>query len=104
MKIEIFLTGLLLVSLLTGLVTEAFKKQFYDESAERFRANMVAGIASFILSLAVGVGYIVYTGEAFTAKIIIAIIALVFLSWLCAMLGYDKVMQTLSQLKPIGKE
>jgi ABC-type thiamine transport system substrate-binding protein len=26
-------------------------------------------------------------------------VALAFLSWLCAMLGYDKVMQTLAQLK-----
>ena len=33
------------------------------------------------------------------AKMAVILIALVLLSWLCAMVGYDKVMQAISQIK-----
>jgi hypothetical protein len=45
-----------------------------------------------------------FTGIAITAQVIIMLIVLVLMSWLCAMVGYDKVIQSLNQFKNINKE
>lgn len=100
---EIFLLGLLIVSTLTGLVTEAVKK-ILTEFEATYRTNTLTGIIATVLSAVVGICYVIVTGIAFTAPIIIYIVALVFLSWLCAMVGYDKVVQAVSQFKTTGKE
>jgi uncharacterized membrane protein YkgB len=98
MSTELFLFLLLAVSLLTGLMVEALKK-LLDEHNKIYRTNTLAGIVAIVLSVAVFAGYIVLTGSTFNSALVVYLIALVFLSWLCAMLGYDKVIQTLSQLK-----
>ena len=88
--IDIFLAGLMIVSTLTGLVTEAVKKIMAERNAE-YRANTIAGIVAACLSAAIGVGYVAFSGIAFTAQIVVCLVALVFMGWLCAMVGYDKV-------------
>lgn len=95
MNIEIFLGGLMIVSTLTGLVTEAVKK-ILTEHDVTYRANTLAGIVATVLSAAIGCGYCLMNNIAFSAQIIVCIVALVFMSWLCAMVGYDKV---IGQLK-----
>lgn len=87
---DIFLLGLMVVSTLTGFVTEAIKKIFIEHNIQ-YRANTVAGMVAMILSACVGIGYIIFAGIAFSAQIVVCIIALVFISWLCSMVGYDKV-------------
>lgn len=87
---EIFLAGLMIVSTLTGLVTEAIKKIVAERNV-KYRPNTVAGIVAAILSAIVGVCYVVLAGITFDARIIVYIVALIFFSWLCAMVGYDKV-------------
>lgn len=87
---ELFLAGLMIVSTLTGLVTEAVKK-ILKEYNVKYRANTLAGIVASVLSAVIGVGYVIFTNGQFTAQVIICIIGLVFLSWLCSMVGYDKV-------------
>ena len=96
--IEVFLFGLMITSTLTGLVTEAVKK-ILKEYNRSYRANTLAGIVATILSMAIGVGYIIATNSGFTAQIIICFIAQVFLSWLCAMVGYDKVVEIFTKTK-----
>ncbi|MBQ8829689.1 MAG: hypothetical protein IJ022_06320 [Burkholderiaceae bacterium] len=100
--LEIFLLGLLITSTLTGLVTEAVKNVFAEHNI-KYRANTLAGIIALILSAAIGSGYIIMAGITFTAQIAVCLIAQVFMSWLCAMVGYDKVVQAISQFK-IKKE
>lgn len=92
-NVDIFLLGLMIVSALTGLVTEAVKKIF-SENNITYRANTLAGIVSAVLSAAIGAGYVIYTGGGFTGQTIVCLIALVFLGWLCAMVGYDKIIGT----------
>ena len=98
MNFEGFMFALLVISTLTSLVTEAVKKILVERDIS-YRANSLAGITSSVISLGVGVGYVIMTNTAFTAQVIICIIALIFMSWLCAMVGYDKVIQTISQFK-----
>lgn len=102
-NLETFLLGLLIVSALTGLVTEAIKKIIAERNAT-YRANTLAGLVSLVLSAIVGTGYILLSGIGFTTQVIVYLIALLFMSWLCAMVGYDKVMQTISQFKSQGKD
>lgn len=97
-NMQFFVTGLVIMSALVGLVTEAVKKIMADYN-KPYHANTLAGIVSLVLSTVVGVCYVVVTGSAFTAQIIVGIIAFVFMSWLCAMVGYDKVIQTIAQFK-----
>jgi curli biogenesis system outer membrane secretion channel CsgG len=100
---EIFMLGLLITSTLTALATEAVKSILAEHNVE-YRANTLAGIVATIISLAVGIGYVVVTNAGFTSHIIVCLIAQVFMSWLCSMVGYDKVVQAISQFKTTKKE
>ena len=102
-NLQTFLTGLLVISTLTGLATEAVKN-ILTEHNKKYQANTLAGIIALILSIAVGIGYVVVSGMSFTTQIVFTLIALVFMSWLCAMVGYDKVIQTITQIKNTGKD
>lgn len=97
-SLQTFFLGLMITSTLSGLVTEAIKK-ILTEQNKSYHANTLAGIVAAILSIAISIGYILVTNIGFTTQTIIYTIALVFMSWLCAMVGYDKVAQTLAQIK-----
>lgn len=83
---------------MTSLITQAMKK-LLDENNVKYASNTLAGIIAVITSLLISIGYIIIYNIIFSPVILVYIIALMILSWLCAMLGYDKVMQTISQLK-----
>ncbi len=100
---EIFTLGLLVTSTLTGVVTEAVKK-ILTEHNRGYYSNTLAGIIATILSAAIGIGYTIVTNSGFTSQTIVYIIAMIFMSWLCAMIGYDKVMQAIGQFKTKGKD
>ena len=95
MKLEVFLTLVLAVSILVSLTVEALKKVLND----KVPSNIVVGIVSVIISVCVSIGYYTLTDMIFNSHLIVYFVALIFISWLCAMLGYDKVIQTLKQFK-----
>lgn len=88
------ISALAIISVLTSLTVEALKKLLGDR---KYSSNLLAVIVSVVLTLAICIGYLIYTGTAFTAQILIIIIALVFLSFLSATVGYDKVKQMIEQ-------
>lgn len=100
---ETFLLGALIISTVTGLVTEAVKK-ILTEHKITYHANTLAGLIATILSAAMGVGHIMLSGVGFTSQTIIYLVVLVFISWLCSMVGYDKVIQAIKQFKMDGKD
>lgn len=100
---EIFLLMLLIVSVLTGLVTEAIKK-ILTEYKKTYYANTLAGVVAVVLSVAVWGGYAVMMDAQINGKMAVMLIALVLLSWLSAMVGYDKVIQAISQFKAQSSE
>ena len=102
-SLHVFMLGVLITSTMTGLATEAIKK-ILAEYSKNYYANTLAGIVSVILSVAIGVGYMMISGISFTSQFIICLVVLVFISWLCAMVGYDKVVQTISQFKTASSE
>ncbi len=95
---EIFLLGLLIASTLTGLATEAVKKTLTDVNVT-IPANILAGIVALVLAAALGLCYLLLAAIPFDARSVVYLLALVFMSWLCAMVGYDKVVQALGQLR-----
>lgn len=98
MTFEIFMSGLLVVSVLTGLFTEAIKG-WLSERGKKFYCNALAGYVAAALSVLVSVGYLIITETAFNLKMAVYLIAMVLLSWLAAMVGYDKVIQSITQFK-----
>lgn len=100
MTVEIFLMMLLACSVLTTLTVEAFKKMFTNGEARK--ANIVAAVIAIILAIAIAVIYAIMTSIVVNAQYIVMIVTLCFLSWLCAMVGYDKVVQAIAQI--VGKK
>lgn len=98
MTLQVFLTGLLLVSILTGLVTEAIKR-ICEEQNMKYYSNTLAGIVSIVLAILIDVGYTLLNDIKFDVIWAVYLIALIGLSWLCAMVGYDKVIQALAQIR-----
>lgn len=80
-------------SLITGLVTEAEKKLVKD-----FSANILALITGAVVALAVTVVTFIFKDIPYNTINVTYMVTLVFASGLGAMLGYDKVMQTIKQI------
>lgn len=95
---ETFMLGLLITSTVTALTTEAIKK-ILGEQKITCCANTLTGIVALVLSVAVGAAYAILNSITFTPQVVVYMIAHVFMSWLCAMVGYDKVVQTIGQIK-----
>ena len=85
---------LLVCSTMTGLIVEAIKKL-----ATIKKPNIVAAIVSVVVGIVVPSCYIYLSGAVFNAEAIMYIVSIVVLSFLCSTLGYDKVTQTIAQLK-----
>lgn len=102
-NVETFLLGLLITSTFTSLVTEGVKK-ILSEHNVIYYANSLVALVSIVLSVIIAVGYMILSGVALTPNIAVVMIALVVLSWLCAMVGYDKVIQAICQIKNPTKE
>lgn len=98
MSLEVFLTMLTIVSVFTSLFTEGIKKVMEDRK-KGYASNIIAGIVAIVLSLAVSIGYLILYDVVLTAKYIVVMVALVALAWLAAMVGYDKVIQALVQIR-----
>lgn len=81
---------------MTTLVTEAIKKMIGERE---YSANILVAIVSVVVSGLISVGWIILYDISLTAQVGVHIVALIILSWLCAMIGYDKVKQTITQLR-----
>ena len=99
---QVLLTGIFMSALLTGLATEAVKKVL-DEHNKPYQSNTLAGVIAIVVSIALGVGYVVLSEIAFSMQIVVYLVALMGSSWLCAMVGYDKVIQTIEQFSKSDK-
>lgn len=102
MTLQVFLIMLIACSVFTTLTVEGIKKMFAGGKASK--ANILAAIVAVVLAIAVGFGYAAIFMIVVNAQYIIAIIGLCFLSWLCAMVGYDKVVQAVKQITEVKKQ
>lgn len=98
MNMSFFTTALLFVSIATSLTVEGLKKLF-DEKSVRYSSNLLAVVISIVLAIAVSAGYMIMNDVTLTAKIGVEIVGLMYMSFLTATVGYDKVVQMFGQLK-----
>ena len=92
MPISFLTTALLSVSLITNLTVEGIKK-LLEGTKVKYSSNVLAAILSVVIACAVCAIYLVMTDTIFTAKIGVEIIVLMYLGFLVATVGYDKVVQ-----------
>lgn len=97
MPISFMTTGLLIVSLVTNLTVEGIKK-LLEETKVKYSSNILAAILSVIIACAVCAIYLIMTDTVFTLKIGVEVVVLMYLGFLVATVGYDKVIQTIKQI------
>lgn len=95
--IQVFMTGLLAVSILTTLTTQAVKK-LLRECGAKAHSNILASIVSVTIAILLGVAYAITRNVDVSAQYVVCVITLAFLGWLCSMNGYDKVKQAVKQI------
>lgn len=98
MTIEIFMAMLFVVSVANSLITEAVKKCF-DSFEKTYSSNIIAGIVSAAVGGFMCYWHFIYSGASETNEILIlSYVSFVAVSWICAMVGYDKVVQAINQI------
>ena len=98
MDLSFLTTALIAVSLLTNLTVEGLKK-LMDERGMTYSSNLLAAITSVVIAAAIFGGYMIMNDIAFTIKIAVQIVVLMYLAFLSSTVGYDKIIQTLKQIK-----
>ena len=93
MTVQVAMFLLTVCAVMTSLITEAIKRTVKTD-----KPNIVALIVSCVVGIAVPIGYLILNHLAITAQDIVYIVAMVVLTWLCATLGYDKVLQAIEQM------
>lgn len=101
MNSGLLLGALAIISALTTLTVEGIKK-LLDEKGKTYSSNVLAVIVSLVITLIGSILYIIYFAIPVTAQVIVVIICLVFLSFLTATVGYDKIKQLFEQLSKKG--
>lgn len=96
-SIQVFMMGLLAVSVFTTLTTQAIKK-LVREFHGKVYTNTLASVVAVVLAAALGIAYGVVKEISFDAPYIVSMVALAFLGWICATNGYDKVKQAIKQV------
>ena len=92
MNIAFLISALAFISTLIALSVQAIKK-VAESMGKKYNSTVLAVIVSVILSVACSIGYVVYCSIAISPQVVIVIIAFTYLSFLCATVGYDKVIE-----------
>lgn len=98
MTVSLFITLLALFSGATGLVVEAEKK-IIEELHKKVAPNCLALLTACVIGW-IGTTYAyIFTGAEVSLQNVLALLLMGFASGLCSMVGYDKVVQLIGQLK-----
>ena len=97
MDAKLFMELLALFAVLTGLMTQTLKKLF-DEEGWKYSANIMAIVIALIVGCGGTMIYYAGYGIEYSVMNIIFAILMGIASAMCAMLGYDKVVQAIKQV------
>ena len=78
------------LSVLTTLTVEGIKK-ILNSKGVKYNADVLAAITAVVLTVLAAIGYVIYNNIPLNAQVIITIVAMAFLSFLGATVGYDKL-------------
>ena len=100
MTVTLFISLFTIGSMACGLITEAVKK-VYQNAGMDYSANVIALVDAFVVGgIGTAVAYMLM-GIDWTVNNIICLILMIVCIWLGAMLGFDKIKQTLEQIAVI---
>lgn len=100
MSVSLFLTLLSFMAVAVSLITEAVKK-LLDEKKVKYSSNLVVLIIAVIVGVGgTAVSYI-FLGIPFTSPNVICMVLMAVAVWVGAMVGYDKIIQLIGQIKNI---
>ena len=100
MTLTLFVTLLVVLAVCVSLITEAVKK-FLDDAGVKYSSNVVVLIVAVIVGAGGTALMDLFLGSAFTPPNIVCIVLMAVAVWVGAMVGYDKVVQMIEQLKNI---
>ena len=98
MNIETFICLIAIFAAVTSLITEGVKKTLTSLNV-KYAANVVVLFVSIIVG---GIGmflFYIWRGYELNINSVIWIILMTITNWLGSMVGYDKVIQTITQIK-----
>ena len=98
MTVTLFMTLLVALALVVSLITEAVKI-FMTEIKVKYSSNVVVLIVALIVGVVGTIIAYMFLGIAFTPPNILCIVLMAVAVWVGAMVGYDKVLQMIEQLK-----
>ena len=98
MTVVAFITLLTIFSTVTGFVVEGVKKLF-EALNVKYESNVIACAVGGVVGIGGSVAYYVVEGIAFSTGNIALMIVMGVASALGAMIGYDKIIQTVEQFK-----
>ena len=98
MTFKLFLILLFTLALACALITQAIKQAFKNKGKEA-APNMIALINAVVVGvIGTAIAYVLL-GTPFTVINIVCLLLMTLCIWLGSMLGFDKVTQTLEQIK-----
>lgn len=98
MTYEVFIMLVMAFSVITSLFVEAGKK-LLDSLKVGYATNILVLCVAIIVGGFGTAFFYVFNNIVFTASNIICIILMICANWLVSMIGYDKVVQAITQLK-----
>lgn len=100
MTVTLFISLFTIGSMACGLITEAVKK-CYENAQKDYSANIIALVDALIVGgLGTATAYMLMD-IPWTVNNIICLVLMIICIWLGAMLGFDKIKQTLEQIAVI---
>lgn len=103
MTVTLFISLFTFGSILCGLVTEAIKTA-YKNADKEYSANVIALVDALIVGgIGTATAYMLM-GIPWTVNNVICLCLMCVMIWLGAMVGFDKVLQTIEQIPKIKRE
>lgn len=103
MTVTLFISLFTFGSVLCGVITEAIKTA-YKNADKPYSANVIALVDALVVGGAGTVAAYMLLGIPWTVNNIICIVLMCIVIWLGAMVGFDKVLQTIGQVASIKRE
>lgn len=98
MNIEIFVCLLAIFAAATSLITEGVKKTL-EACSVKYASNIIVLIVSILVGGIGSFSFFMWKGYDLNTNALIWIILMTIANWLGSMVGYDKVVQTITQVK-----
>ena len=103
MTVTLFISLFTFGSMLCGLITEAVKR-VYENAEKEYSANVIALVDALVVGgLGTAVAYMLLN-IPWTVNNVICLILMCVMIWLGAMVGFDKVLQTIGQIGNLPKK